>query len=154
MGLATAWRFLDEGAAVVVGDLNEGDGAAFIDEAAERGVGERARFVRADVSQEADIEHLVGVASTDFGRLDAVFNNAGVGVAFGPITEIEVDDWDYPFAVLCRGVFLGIKHGARALRVAGGSSIINTASVAALSGGAGPLAYSAAKAAVVNLTKS
>src|SRR3954469_3991800 len=155
MGLATAWRFLDEGAAVVVGDLNEGNGAAFVDEAAERGVGERVRFVRADVSEEADIEHLVGVATSSFGRLDVVFNNAGVGGAFGPVTEIEVDDWDYTFAVLCRGVFLGIKHGARAMQAVGeGGSIINTASVAGLSGGAGPLVYSAAKAAVVNLTRA
>jgi NAD(P)-dependent dehydrogenase (short-subunit alcohol dehydrogenase family) len=66
-----------------------------------------------------------------------------------------VDDWDFTFAVLVRGVFLGIKHGARAMKATGlGGSIINTASVAGLSGGAGPAAYSASKAAVINLTRA
>ena len=82
-----------------------------------------------------------------------MFNNAGIGGAFGPITEIDVDDWDRTFAILLRSVFLGIKHGARALIEQGhGGSIINTASVAGLAGGSGPQAYSAAKAAVINLT--
>jgi NAD(P)-dependent dehydrogenase (short-subunit alcohol dehydrogenase family) len=87
-----------------------------------------------------------------FGRLDCVVNNAGVGGAFGALTEIEVEDWDYTFAVLVRSVFLGIKHGARAMRAAGrGGAIVNTASVAGYTAGAGPQAYSAAKAAVLNL---
>jgi NAD(P)-dependent dehydrogenase (short-subunit alcohol dehydrogenase family) len=82
-----------------------------------------------------------------------VFNNAGLGGAFGPIEDLEVEDWDYTFAVLTRGPFLGIKHGARVMIEQGeGGSIINTASVAGLSGGAGPQAYSAAKAALVNLS--
>lgn len=155
MGLATARRFLTEGAAVVVADLNEANGASFMESAREQGCDDRARFVRVDVAEEAEVEHAVSVAMTELGGLDVVFNNAGVGGAFGPVTEIEVDDWDYTFAVLCRGVFLGVKHGARAMRDTGsGGSIINTASIAGLSGGAGPLAYSAAKAAVINLTKS
>ena len=155
MGLATAKRFLAEGAAVVVADLNEANGASFLDETRSQGSGDRARFVRVDVSNEQDIEGAVSVAMTELGGLDVVFNNAGVGGAFGPVTEIEVEDWDYTFAVLCRGVFLGIKHGARAMKAAGGGgSIINTASIAGLSGGGGPLAYSAAKAAVINLTRS
>ena len=155
MGLATARRFLAEGASVVVADLNEANGAAFLSDLAAGEDQARARFVPVDVSAEVDVEQAVSVAVSEFGHLDVVFNNAGVGGAFGPVTEIEVDDWDYTFAVLCRGVFLGIKHGARAMRAAGGGgSIINTASVAGLSGGAGPLAYSAAKAAVINLTRS
>ena len=155
MGLATANRFLAEGAAVVVADMNDANGKAFVDDAAGRGYEQQVRFARTDVSQEGDIEAAVGQATDSFGRLDIVFNNAGVGGAFGPVTEIETDDWDYTFAVLCRGVFLGIKHGARAMQAGGqGGSIINTASVAGLSGGAGPLVYSAAKAAVVNLTRS
>ena len=98
---------------------------------------------------------MVQLAVDEFGGLDIVFNNAGVGGAFGPVTRMEVEDWDYTFAVLVRGVFLGIKHGAAAMQTAGGGgSIINTASVAGLSGGGGPLAYSAAKAAVVNLTRA
>ena len=78
-----------------------------------------------------------------------------VGGAIGSTLETEVDDWDFTFAVLVRSVFLGIKHGARVMVEQGsGGSIINTASVAALSGGAGPVAYSAAKAAVVNLSRA
>ncbi len=112
------------------------------------------RFVKADVAIEADVANAVGTAIDVFGHLDCLVNNAGVGGAFGPITEIEAADWDYTFAVLVRGVFLGTKHGARAMKqqVEGGS-IINVASVAGLVGGAGPQAYSSAKAAVIQLTR-
>jgi NAD(P)-dependent dehydrogenase (short-subunit alcohol dehydrogenase family) len=90
-----------------------------------------------------------------FGGLDCLFNNAGVGGAFGPIGETTVEEWDFTFAVLVRGVFLGIKHGAARLKAQGrGGSIINTASIAGIRGGAGPHAYSAAKAAVANLSRS
>ncbi len=108
-----------------------------------------------DVSIEPDVEALVALAVESFGRLDVMFNNAGIGGAFGPITELEVDDWDATFAVNTRSVFLGIKYAARVMIAQGdGGSIINTASVAGLSGGGGPQAYSAAKAAVINLTQS
>jgi len=107
------------------------------------------------VSREEQVEAMIARACEEFGRLDCVFNNAGLGGAVGSLLETEVEDWDFTFAVLVRGVFLGIKHGARALQAQGeGGSIINTASVAGLSGGAGPPAYSAAKAAVVNLSRA
>jgi NAD(P)-dependent dehydrogenase (short-subunit alcohol dehydrogenase family) len=150
IGRATVLRFLAEGARVVMGDLNEEAGEKL---AAEVDAPDRLRFLRTDVADEADVEALIGAATSTFHRLDVVFNNAGIGGAFGPITEIEVDHWDLTFAVLTRSVFLGIKHGARALIAQGaGGSIINTASIAGLVGGSGPQAYSAAKAAVVNLT--
>lgn len=155
MGRSSVLRFVAEGARVVVADLNEANAKVLLDEVGETGHGDRLRFVRADVSAEADIEAVVAEAVGAFGRLDVMFNNAGVGGAFGPVTEIHVDDWDWTFGVLCRGVFLGIKHGARAMQAGGqGGSIIDTASVAGLSGGAGPLAYSSAKAAVINLTRA
>ncbi|MBW2281756.1 MAG: SDR family oxidoreductase [Deltaproteobacteria bacterium] len=149
MGRATTLRFLDEGASVVVADMNEESGKQTLELAAKAGHGEKVRFIRTDVADEPSVEAMIDCAVSEFSRLDCVFNNAGVGGAFGPVTEIEVEDWDYTFAVLVRGVFLGIKHGARAMEP--GGSIINTASVAGLSGGGGPLCYSAAKAAVVNL---
>jgi len=153
MGKATVMRFLAEGARVVVADLNETNGQALLDELTEHR--DSMRFVRTDVAEEEDVERMIGVAVEEFGAVDIVFNNAGVGGAFGPITRTEVEDWDYTFAVLARGVFLGIKHGAAAMQAAGGGgSIINTASVAGLSGGGGPLAYSSAKAAVINLTRA
>jgi len=155
MGRATALRFLDEGARVVVADLNEGTGKETLELAAGRGAGERIRFVRTDVSREADVEAMIRCAREHFGGVDIVFNNAGIGGALGSILETEVEDWDFTFGVLVRSVFLGIKHGGRAMREQGrGGSIINTASVAGLSGGAGPIAYSASKAAVINLTRA
>src|SRR5262249_56736030 len=79
---------------------------------------------------------------------------AGLGGALGPIDEIPVADWDRTQGVLLRGVFLGMKHAVPRMRAGGGGSIISTASVAGLRGGAGPHSYSAAKAGVINLTRS
>jgi NAD(P)-dependent dehydrogenase (short-subunit alcohol dehydrogenase family) len=147
IGLATVRRFVADGGRVVLADYNADAGAR----AAEQ-VGGDVRFVRADVAQEADVEAAVAACVDTFGRIDCVVNNAGVGGAFGRLTDIEVDDWDYTFAVLVRGVFLGVKHGARAMQAAGrGGAIVNVGSVAGASAGAGPQAYSAAKAAVINL---
>ena len=155
MGLASVERFLDEGACVIAADLNAAKGADLARARAERGFASRLRFVSADVAEERDVAGLVELALADFGRLDVMFNNAGVGGAFGPITETEVEAWDETFAIDTRSVFLGIKHAARAMIAAGrGGSIINTASVAALTGGGGAQAYSAAKAAVASITQS
>lgn len=155
MGLATVRRYLEEGASVVIGDLNVDNGNTAVEELAADGHGDRVRFTRTDVSVEDDVAAMTELAVEAFGRLDVVFNNAGIGGAFGPITEIEVDDWDVSFAVLVRSVFLGTKHAARVMIPQGdGGAIINTASIAGMGGGAGPQAYSAAKAAVVNLTKT
>jgi NAD(P)-dependent dehydrogenase (short-subunit alcohol dehydrogenase family) len=154
MGRAATERFCREGARVVAVDLNEDTGKQLMADMEEAGFAGAVRFVRADVSVEADVAAAVADAVNAFGRLDVVFNNAGVGGVFGPITDIAVEDWDWTFGVLCRGVFLGIKHGARAMIDQGeGGAIVNTASVAGLSAGSGPQAYSAAKAAVINLTR-
>lgn len=153
MGLGTVERFLAEGASVVVGDMNTAKGEELVAAAASRGEGDRVRFSRTDVSVEDDVAALVDLAVSSFGGLDVMFNNAGIGGAFGPITEVEADAWDETFAIDVRSVFLGVKHAARVMIPAGkGGSIINTASVAGLGGGAGPTAYSAAKAAVANLS--
>lgn len=152
IGRATALRLLAEGASVVVADVS----AARCDElrAEVADTGDRVHVAVADVSVEADVEGLVTAAVERFGKLDVMCNNAGVGGAFGPITDVAADDWDYTFAVLVRGVFLGTKHAARVMRRAGGGAIVNTASVAGLAGGSAPQAYSAAKAAVVNFTRA
>jgi NAD(P)-dependent dehydrogenase (short-subunit alcohol dehydrogenase family) len=155
IGRATALRFLREGARVVVADLNDATAAEMLDLAARDGHRGQVRFIRTDVAEEAQVEAAIRLAVSEFGRLDCVFNNAGVAGAFGPITHISAEDWDYTFAVLVRGVFFGIKHAARVMKAqGGGGSIISTASVAGLSGGDGPQAYSAAKAAVINLTRA
>ena len=155
MGRATVMRFLAEGAAVVVADFNEANGASTLEEATGQGFSDRVSFQRADVASEADVEAMLAHAVERFGGLDIVFNNAGVGGAIGPLTETTAESWDYTFDVLAKGVFLGMKHAARIMRDQGrGGSIINTASIAALSGDAGPMLYSAAKAAVVSLSQS
>ena len=155
MGRSTVLRFLQEGAAVIVADFNAETGEAVVAEAADGGWGERVRFIQTDVAAEADVVAMIDCALDHFGRLDVVFNNAGVGGAIGPLTETTVEAWDYTMDVLAKGVFLGIKHAARVLRRQGeGGSIINTASIAGLSGDGGPLVYSAAKAAVISLSQS
>lgn len=155
MGLATVHRWLDEGASVVCGDLNVDNGRAVEAAVAERGQSDRFRFTRTDVTVEDDVAAMTELAVEAFGTLDVVFNNAGSGGSFGPIVEQEVEAWDQTFAILVRSVFLGTKHAARVMIDQGtGGSIINTASVAGLGGGAGPQAYSAAKAAVINLSQT
>jgi len=155
MGQATALRFLKEGARVVVADYNEQSGKETLALAKDAGYAEKIRFIRTDVAKESDVQAMIACAVSEFGRLDIVFNNAGVGGAIGPVWDIEEKEWDYTFDVLVKGVFFGIKHAARVMRKQGqGGVIINTASTAGLSGGSGPLVYSAAKAAVINLTKA
>ncbi len=155
IGRATVLRFLAEGARVVAADLNAATGEETVALAAQAGHRDRVRFVRADVADEAQVAGAIDTAVRAFGRLDCVFNNAGVAGAIGPVTHVAVEDWDYTFAVLVRGVFLGTKHGARVMKAqGGGGSIISTASVAGLSGGDGPAPYSAAKAAVINFTRA
>ena len=155
MGRATVLKFLAEGARVVVADFNAETGAETLELAAQQGFADHVEFVATDVAVEADIERMLKVAQDAFGRLDIVFNNAGVGGAIGPLTETTVEAWDYTMDVLAKGVFLGIKHAARIMIAQGeGGAIINTASIAGLSGDAGPLVYSAGKAAVISMSQS
>ena len=153
IGRATVDRLLAAGWRVVVADYNAATGKSALEAWAPKYPG-RVDFVRTDVARESEVEAAVRRVSERFGRLDFVFNNAGVGGAFGPITELDADDWDYTFAVLVRGVFLGTKHGARVMQTqATGGAIVNTGSIAGLAGGGGPQAYSAAKAAVIHFTR-
>jgi len=155
LGRESALRFLREGAKVVFGDLNEATARETLGLIERDGFAERAAFLRCDVSREADVEALVGLAVSRFGAIDCMFNNAGVGGAFGPLTGVLAEEWDYTFAVLARGVFLGTKHAARAMLARGrGGVVLNTASIAGMGGGAGPTTYSAAKAAVANFTRA
>lgn len=154
IGRAAVHRFLSEDWTVVAADLNPDSGAALLAELPDETTAERLAFVRTDVSDEADIERAVATAVSLTGRLDCMVNNAGIGGAFGPITETSVDDWDFTFAVLSRGVFLGVKHAARQMQLQGnGGSIVNLASLAGLTGDAGLQAYSAAKASVIHMSR-
>ena len=154
LGFATARRFLNEGAAVLIGDYNVQAGEAALASLEAEGFAGRVGFMRVDVSDEADVEALMAEAVSAYGGLDVVFNNAGIGGAIGPIVETSVEHWDATFAVTMRGVFLGVKHAARHMMAHGGGSIINTASIAGVSSGVLPAAYSAAKSAVVSFTRN
>ena len=155
MGRATVMRFLAEGAKVMVADLNDANGAETLAVAKTQGHADGIAFLRCDVAKESDVAALVAETVKRFGRLDVAYLNAGVGGAFGPIAETSVEDWDYTFAVLVRSVFLGMKHTSLAMRKLGnGGVILATASIAGMVGGAGPHAYSAAKAAVISLIEN
>jgi NAD(P)-dependent dehydrogenase (short-subunit alcohol dehydrogenase family) len=142
IGRATALRLANEGAHVLVGDIDEAGGEDLVIDSAAR-----IAFRRTDVTKEADIAALIAAA----GELDILVNNAGAGGAPEPIGEIEADAWDRTQALLLRSVALGIKHGAAAMQGRGGA-IVNVASIAALGTGAAPTAYSVAKAGVLHLT--
>jgi len=152
MGRATSLLFSRMGANVVVADLNAAGGEEVAKLAS--GSGNKALFQRTDVSKEADVAALVERAIKAFGRLDIMFNNAGIGGAVGPLELISVEDWDRTQAVCLRGVFLGMKYAVAPMRACGGGSIISTASIAGIEGYPNLHAYSAAKAGVVNLTRS
>jgi NAD(P)-dependent dehydrogenase (short-subunit alcohol dehydrogenase family) len=153
IGRESALLFAREGARVVVADVNEDAGNAVVEEL--RGVGGEAVYVHADVSKNADAEAMIRTAEESFGRLDVLFNNAGISHAQDDdavTTDEEV--WDLTMNINLKGVFLGCKHGIPALRRAGGGSIINTASFVALLGAATPqLAYTASKGGVLAMTR-
>lgn len=152
IGRASALVFLEQGARVVIADRNEASARETLSLAGQAAQ-ERLRFVRCDVAEERDVAALIETALGEFGQLDCMFNNAGIPGAVGPLTDVTVEAWDRTFAVMVRGVFLGIKHAAGAMRARGGT-IINTGSIAGLNAGAGPAAYSACKSAVIALTRS
>lgn len=153
IGRETALLFAREGAAVVAVDLNlEPAQAVAAEIAAAAG---KAIAVRADVSRAADCEAMVAAAEQQFGKLNILFNNAGISHADDDdaVTTSEAV-WDLTFQINVKGVFLGCKYGIPALRRAGGGSIINTASFVAHLGAATPqLAYTASKGAVLSMTR-
>ncbi len=149
IGAGTARRFIDEGARVVLADLQVDAGQALADE-----LGDGALFVNCDVTSEADVAAAVDAAVTAWGRLDVMFNNAGIVGAVGPISQTSAEAWGRSIDILLHGVFHGVKHAARVMGPQGTGSIINTSSTAGILGGLGPHAYTAAKHAVIGLTKS
>ena len=152
MGRESAMLFAREGANVIVADLNC-DGGEETAAAASK-AGARCVFQQTDVTCEDDIASLVKRAVDEFGRLDILFNNAGVVGAVGPLENLTADDWDRTQAVLLRGVFFGMKHAVPVMRGNGGGAIVSTTSVAGIYAYPTLHAYGAAKAGLVQLTKS
>lgn len=146
IGRATVELFVAEGAKVLAADIQDGAGL-------ETEFPGQVRFHRCDVTREADLEATMAAAIEAFGGLDILFNNAGAGGSQLPLEQMTGEAWDATQALLLRSVALGMRHALPHMKARGGGAIVNTASIAGLQAGAGPPAYSAAKAAVIHLSK-
>jgi len=151
IGAASARRFAAEGARVVLGDVNQERLAAVAKEI--DGSGETVATYVADVSDRSQVEAMTEAAVQRFGRLDIVFNNAGVGT-YGKTPDLDPDEWHRVIDVDLHSVFYGCRAAIPHLRAAGGGAIVNTASISGLFGDYGLAAYNAAKGAVVNYTRT
>ncbi len=153
IGAHAARLFAEEGATVVCVDRDHHGANAVVNEITV--AGGRGLALTADVSSEEEVRGVVDRTVEEFGRLDVLFNNAGVMLADDGDAETTTEDvWDRTFAVNVKGVWLGCKYGIPAIRDTGGGSIINTASFVALMGAATPqLAYTASKGAVLSMTR-
>ncbi len=148
IGRAIAIRLASEGARVILADLDE----EAAEEVAEEIDGETLVH-RADVTKTADVETLVARAVSEWGGLDVMVNNAGVGVAANIVDATE-EDYERMMDVCVRGTFLGMKHAVPAIRDSGGGSVINMSSVAALIGISDRAIYCAAKGAILSMTRA
>ncbi len=151
IGRASALLFTQEGAKMVVVDWDEEAGRATAE--AIRSAGGQATFVRADVSRAEEVQNMIRVALEEYGRLDILFNNAGIGPV-AMVTETEEEEWDQVMAINLKGVFLSAKCAIPEMIKGGGGVIINTASELGLVGSYDMHAYSASKGGVVLLTRS
>lgn len=149
IGAATVKLFVEEGARVVIADIDEENGNALAES-----LGGRAVFQKADVTKEEDIKGLVKRACKEYGQLDIMHNNAGAFGARGSILETEVKDFDFTLALLVRSVFLGVKHAGIVMKEQGKGVILNTCSISSFTPGYGPHIYQASKAAVLQFTKT
>ncbi len=147
IGHGTVELFVREGARVIAADIQDEKGKAL-----ERGFNGQVKYVRCDVTQETDIQAALQAAVDTYGGLDILFNNAGAGGSINTIEDMTGEAWDHSMNLLLRSVALGTRYAIPHMKARGGGSIINTASVAALQAGAGPIAYSVAKAGVLHLT--
>jgi NAD(P)-dependent dehydrogenase (short-subunit alcohol dehydrogenase family) len=154
MGRVAARMFAAEGAQVVVADVTEPAAQSVVDEVV--AAGGKAIAVAADVSKEADAKRMVDAAVDAFGRVDVLYNNAGImPEADHSVIDTSVEDWDRVMAVNVRGVFLGCKYAIPKMVEQGSGSVINISSFVALIGCSNPQdAYTASKGAVLALTKS
>jgi NAD(P)-dependent dehydrogenase (short-subunit alcohol dehydrogenase family) len=146
IGRATVEAFVDEGARVVVADLDEAAG----EELAHR-LGDRAAFKRTDVSQPDDVQTVVDFAVERFGGLHVMVNNAGIASSFRRLMDDDLRDFEHVMSVDLKGVILGTQRAAR--RMGEGGSIINTTSIAGIMPGIGLTTYRVAKASVIHFSR-
>jgi NAD(P)-dependent dehydrogenase (short-subunit alcohol dehydrogenase family) len=148
IGLGAVELFVAEGAKVVAADIQDEKGAML-----EQRFAGQVKYAHCDVTKEAEIEAALKLAESAFGGLDILFNNAGISDRMTTIADITADGWSWIFDILVRGPALGMKHAVPLMLKRGGGSIINTASIAGLQAGFGPLAYSTAKAGVIHMSR-
>lgn len=153
MGMVASRLFASEGAKVVLTDVTDEAGESVAEEI--RGAAGEARFVHADVSNEADAREMVGAALESFGGLHVLYNNAGVMLGDdGSVDATDESVWDRTLAINVKGVAFGCKYGVPAIIASGGGSIINVASFVAWMGAAtSQTAYTASKGAVLAMTR-
>ena len=151
IGAATAKLFVQEGAKVVLVDLNEEKGKAF--EAKLKEQNAEALFVKANITSEEEVQNIFKETIAAFGKVDVVFNNAGIG-RVTPTEELEYTEWRNTVNVDLDGVFLVAREAIREMLKSGGGTIVNTASMYGWVGSPGSAAYNAAKGGVINLTRS
>jgi NAD(P)-dependent dehydrogenase (short-subunit alcohol dehydrogenase family) len=148
IGLGTVERLVSEGAKVIAGDIQDEKG-----EMLAKRFPETVAFRHCDVTNDAEVEALIKAAVTEFGRLDLLFNNAGAGGAMGLIEETSPADFRRTLDLLLTSVMVGTRAAVPIMKAQGGGAIVNTASVAGMQAGYGPLAYSTAKGAVMHFTR-
>lgn len=153
IGKAAAELFAREGARVVVSDVHEAEGQAVVADIRARGGGE-ALFVRADVSNPADMEKLVQKTVEAYGRLDVAVNNAGIAGEQNPVADLSIEGWEQVIRVNLSGVFYGMKYQITAMLKSGGGSIVNISSILGAVGFAGASAYVSAKHGLLGLTQT
>jgi len=151
IGAATAKTFVEHGARVVLGDIQDEAGEGL---AAALGGASQAIFRHCNVTDEAEVQALVEAAVSEFGQIDVIFNCAGIVGAVGPMSTTPAEEWKLTIDIMVHGVFYGMKHASRYMKEAGSGSIISMSSTAGVMGGLGPHAYAAAKHAVVGMTKN
>lgn len=151
MGRATALLFAREGAKVVVGDVDMDGGAALVAEAA--ALGGEIGFLRTDVSHEGDVAALVAKAEADYGKLDTIFNNAGIEQPVTASDAITEDLFERVIDINLKGTFFGCKHAIPALLRNGGGAIVNNSSVSAFANVGGNLSYAASKGGIMSMTR-
>jgi NAD(P)-dependent dehydrogenase (short-subunit alcohol dehydrogenase family) len=148
-GAGTTRRFIEEGGKVVMGDIQDDVGKALADE-----LGDAAVFVHCDVTKEDEVANMVDTAVSLYGQLDIMYNNAGVVGAVGPIATTPAEEWQRTMDIHVNGCFYGCKHAARVMIPRETGSIVSMSSTAGIMGGLGPHAYTAAKHAIIGITKS
>ncbi len=151
MGRATALLFAREGASVVIGDVDVAAGASAVAEI--EAAGGKAVFQRCDVSIEAEVAALVATAEERYGKLDTIFNNAGIEQPVTPSQDVTEALFDKVIGINLKGTFFGCKHAIPALLRNGGGTIVNNSSVSAFANVGGNISYAASKGAVMSMTR-